>query len=154
MQTLNVCAGQSEAEYVEAQEQQRADLLAESKQAANFFFVAAGVAALGTGLLPLRLGLGSLGIFDMVLLYGGSLGALYGVMLLVLPCLWLLVLIGLGFAGRAGQRWAFLAGIALYALDMMALVPLFSMWAFGVHAFFVYQWWQGQRALKELEPEA
>lgn len=63
---------------------------------------------------------------------------------------WLLVLIGLGLAGRAGHRWAFLAGIFLYGADMVALIITFSIWSFGVHAFFLYKWFEGQKALKEL----
>jgi len=27
---------------------------------------------------------------------------------------------------------------------------MFSLWAFGVHAFFVLKWFQGQKALKHL----
>jgi hypothetical protein len=27
---------------------------------------------------------------------------------------------------------------------------MFSMWAFGVHAFFLFKWFEGQKALKEL----
>ena len=63
---------------------------------------------------------------------------------------WLVVLVGLGFAGRSGQRWAFLAGMVLYGADMIALMAMFSLWAFGVHAFFVFKWFQGQKALKDL----
>jgi len=47
---------------------------------------------------------------------------------------WLIVLLGLGFAGRTGHRWAFLSGMALYGADMIAFVVMFSLWAFGVHA--------------------
>ena len=45
---------------------------------------------------------------------------------------------------------AFLAGIVLYAADMVALVVTFSIWAFGIHAFFLLKWYQGQKALKDL----
>ena len=64
--------------------------------------------------------------------------------------MWILVLCGLGFAARKGYRWAFILGIAIYALDMLALLAVFSIWAFGVHGFFVFRWFQGQKALKEL----
>jgi ABC-type uncharacterized transport system permease subunit len=64
---------------------------------------------------------------------------------------WIIVLLALGFAARAGHRWAFLLGIALYGADMIALTMLFSILAFGVHAFFVYRWFQGQNALQELK---
>lgn len=68
--------------------------------------------------------------------------------------LWIAVLCALGFAARKGHRWAFLLGIALYAADMLALMAIFSIWAFGVHAFFVYRWFQGQKALKDLRQTA
>ena len=66
-----------------------------------------------------------------------------------LLCGWL-TLAALGMAARAQQRWAFLAGIVLYAADMIPLIMMFSLWAFGVHAFFVFRWFQGQKALQEL----
>ena len=56
MQTLNVGAGRTEDEYKAAEEQRRADLRDESRSDANYFFLAAGLAALGTGLFPVRLG--------------------------------------------------------------------------------------------------
>jgi hypothetical protein len=58
--------------------------------------------------------------------------------------------LALGFAARSGHRWAFLAGMVLYGADMIALTVTFSLWAFGVHAFFVLKWFQGQKALKDL----
>jgi hypothetical protein len=33
---------------------------------------------------------------------------------------------------------------------MIALMAMFSLWAFGVHAFFVFKWFQRQEALKDL----
>jgi len=69
--------------------------------------------------------------------------------------LWVAVLVGLGFAARSGYRWAFLAGIALYGVDMIALLVTFSIWAFAVHAVFLFKWFQGQKALKDFnEPLA
>jgi len=151
MQTLNVGAGQTDQEYKAANDQRRADLLAESKFDANLFFVAAGLAALGTGLLPVRINfLVGIGVVDLVRLYGRSFGQLYPLFLEGIAALWVVVLVGLAFAGRAKQRWAFIAGIVLYATDMFALMATFSLWAFGVHAFFVYKWFQGQKALKDL----
>jgi len=68
----------------------------------------------------------------------------------VVVAAWLVALLGLGFAGRSGHRWAFLAGMLLYGADMVALMVMFSLWAFGVHAFFVFKWFEGQKALKDL----
>jgi hypothetical protein len=151
MQTLNVGAGRTDNEYKEAEEQRRADLRADSREDANYFFWAAGLAALSSGLLPVRLSfLVNIGAFDLLGAYGRSLGALYPLVAYCTVAIWLVVLVALGFAGRSGQRWAFLAGMVLYSVDMIALIVMFSLWAFGIHAFFLFKWFQGQRALKNL----
>jgi len=152
MQTLNVGAGQTEQEYKATEDRRRADLRADSRSAANYFFWAAGLSALGTGLLPVRLNLlVSVGTVDLLTIYGRSLGPLYPLAVLSMAVAWLIVVLALGFAARSGHRWAFLAGIALYGVDMLCLMVTFSLWAFGVHAFFVLKWFQGQKALKDLD---
>jgi hypothetical protein len=89
-------------------------------------------------------------VFDLLDFYGRQLGPLYPFVAEGTVAIWLTALLALGFAARKGYRWAFLVGIALYGADMIALIVTFSLWAFGVHAFFVFRWFQGQRALKEL----
>jgi hypothetical protein len=151
MQTLNVGAGRTDEEYKEAEEQRRADLLADSQSDANYFFLAAGLAALGTGLLPVRLNiLVNVGALDLLGFYGRSPSPVYPFAMYGAAAAWLIMLLALGFAGRTGHRWAFLAGMILYGADMIALMAMFSLWAFGVHAFFVLKWFQGQKALKDL----
>ena len=151
MQTLNVGAGRTDAEYKADDAQRRADLRAESLSDANFFFWAAGLALLGTGLLPVRLNiLVSVGAIDLLTFYGRSLGPLYPLILVWAAATWIIALVGLGIAARHGYRWAFLAGIVLYGADMILLIATFSLWAFGVHSFFVFKWSQGQRALKDI----
>ena len=155
MQTLNVGAGRTDKEDMADQDQRRADLRADSLNHANYFFGAAGLAALGTGLLPVRVNiLVSIGAVDLLSLYGMPLGHLYPFAVYGLAAMWVVVLLALGLAGRSGYRWAFLAGMVLYAADMIALTVMFSLWAFGVHAFFVFKWFQGQKTLKDLHEEA
>jgi hypothetical protein len=151
MQTLNVGAGQTDTDYKAAEEQRRTDLRADSQSDANFFFLAAGLAALGTGLLPVRLNVFvSIGAIDLLSVYGRTLGHLYPLAVYGAAAVWVVVALALGFAARSGRRWAFLAGVVLYGADMLALIAMFSLWAFGVHAFFVLKWLQGQKALKDL----
>ncbi|MEY2394320.1 MAG: hypothetical protein QOF94_665 [Acidobacteriaceae bacterium] len=151
MQTLNVGAGRTDKDYEAAEEQRRTDLRADSQSDANFFFLAAGLAALGTGLLPVRLNVFvSIGAIDLLSVYGRTLGHLYPLAVYGAAAMWVVVALGLGFAARSGRRWAFLAGVVLYGADMLALIAMFSLWAFGVHAFFVLKWFQGQKALKDL----
>lgn len=155
MQTLNVGAGQSDQDYIAAEEQRRADLRADSRSDANYFFWAAGLAALGTGLLPLRVNiLVSIGAIDLLSLYGKPLGAIFPLVAYGAAATWVAAVLGLGFAARSGRRWAFFAGMILYGADMMALIAIFSLWAFGVHAFLVFRWFQGQNALKDLNQPA
>jgi hypothetical protein len=90
------------------------------------FFWAAGLAAISTGLLPVRLNiLVNIGALDLLRLYGRPLGPLYLLVAYSAVAPWLVVLVGLGFAGRSGQRWAFLAGMVLYGADMIALMAMF-----------------------------
>ena len=148
MQTLNVGAGQTDKEYNAAEERRRGDLRDDSRSDANYFFWAAGLAAVGSGLLPVRLNIiVSIGAFDLLSLYGKSLGP---VAVDTTVAIWLIAVVALGFAARSGRRWAFLVGIVLYGADMIALIAMFSLWAFGVHAFFVFRWFQGQKALKDI----
>jgi len=151
MQTLNVGAGRTDAEYKAAEEQRRADLREDSRSAANYFFLAAGLAALGTGMFPVRLNiLVSIGVIDLLRFYGRPLGPLYPLVMYGAGAIWLVATLALGFAARSGHRWAFFAGMVLYGADMIALIVMFSMWAFGIHSFFVFKWFQGQKALKDL----
>lgn len=151
MQTLNVGAGRTDEEYKAAEEQRRADLRADSRTNANYFFAAAAIAALGTGLLPLQLNIiVNIGAIDLLRLYGGEL-VRQGPLLLFAATAWIAIVLGLGVAAQKGHRWAFLAGVVLYAADMIALALTFSVWAIGVHGFFVMKWFQGQRALQDLQ---
>lgn len=152
MQTLNVGAGRTDTEYKEAEERRRADLRADSREDANYFFWAAGLAAISSGLLPVRVNfLINIGAFDLLSTYGRSLDELHPLVLYsAVVVTSLAVLVALGLAARSGHRWAFLAGMVLYGADMIALIVMFSLWAFGVHAFFVFKWFQGQKALKDL----
>jgi len=73
MQTLNVGAGRTDEEHKATEEQRRADLRSDCRDDANYFFWAAGLSALGTGLLPVRLNLlVSIGTVDLLTLYGRS----------------------------------------------------------------------------------
>jgi hypothetical protein len=148
MQTLNVGAGRTDTEYQEAEKQRRADLLADSRSDANYFFWAAGLAALGTGLLPVRfIILVSIGLVDLLRVYGQPMGPHYSLIVYGAALMWV-VMVLLGIAGRSGRRWAFVAGMIIYGADMIALIVMFSLWAFGLHAFFVFRWYQAQKALQ------
>jgi hypothetical protein len=151
MQTLNVGAGRTDEEYQASEKQRRADLLAES-HTAMYFFVAAGLAALGSGLLFIRLNLVvAIGAFELSGIYAGSFLRLHPLVAYYAAAAWVLGMVGLGFAARKGYRWAFLVGVALYAADVIPLAITFSWLSIGVHGFFVFKWFQGQAALRDLK---
>jgi hypothetical protein len=155
MQTLNVGAGRTDQEYQAAEESRRAELRSDIQTYGMYFFIAAGLAGLGTGLLPVRLfGVVNIGAIDLLTFYGGELVRSNPLLLRAAAAAWVLALVALGFAARKGYRWAFWAGLILYAADMLPLIVMFSIWAFGVHGFFLFQWFKGQRALRELKEPA
>jgi hypothetical protein len=152
MQTLNVGAGRTDEEYKAAEEQRRADLRADSRSDANYFFLAAGLAGLGTGLLPIRLRIFvNIGAIDLWTGYTLYWGRPHPLLLYGAAAVWVVTLVGLGLAAQRGHRWAFLVGLVLYGADMVPLAMLFSFWAFGIHGFFLLKWFQGQKALQELK---
>jgi hypothetical protein len=151
VQILNIGAGRSDQEYKEAEEQRRAELRSDVQTYAMYFFAAAGLAGLATGLLPVRLGIVvNIGAIDLLTLYGRDLVHAYPLLLPAAGVTWVLVLCALGLAARKGFRWAFWAGVLLYGADMLLLMVTFSLWAVGVHGFFIFEWFKGQRALGEL----
>jgi len=81
----------------------------------------------------------SIGAIDLLTVYGRPLGPLYPFVVYGAAVTWVIMLVGLGLAGRSGHRWAFLAGMALYGADMVALLVTFSFWAFAVHAVFIFK---------------
>jgi hypothetical protein len=91
----------------------------------------------------------SIGAVDLLTFYGEPLGRFYSLAVYGAAATWLIVLLGLGFAGRTGHRWAFLSGMALYGADMIAFVVIFVV---GIRCpcFFVFKCFQGQKALKDL----
>jgi hypothetical protein len=155
MQTLNVGAGRTDEEYKAAEEQRLADLRSDSRNDANYFFVAAGLAALGTGLLPIKLNLVVIiGAIDLFNFYARAWLQHNFLLAHVAPGMWVGIVALLGVAARRGHRWAFLAGVVLYGADLLVLATTFSWLAVGVHGFFVFRWFQGQKALQELRDAA
>ena len=158
MQTLNVGAGRSDEEYKAAEEQRLHELKNDVKTYARFFFIAAACACLGGGLFLVKLNLAvNIGAIDLFLLYGRELLRTNPILLPMVTAMWALVLVGLGFAAGKGQRWAFWAGIVLYAADVVLLMLPFNLLsglAMGVHGFFIMQWFKGQKALGEIQDSA
>jgi hypothetical protein len=155
MQTLNVGAGRTDAEYKAAEEQRRADLRSDVQTYAFYFFVAAGLAAVGTGLLLFKLNIiVNIGTIDLFPWYARDLIQSNPLLFYrAAAATWAVILVLLGLAARKGHRWAFWVGVIMYGADLLPLIIAFTLWtafAVGVHAFFILQWFKGQQALGEL----
>jgi len=106
-------------------------------------------------LLPVRLNLFvTIGAIDLLGFYARPLGEISPFVMYGVAAAWVVILIGLGFAARNGYRWAFIAGLILYGADMIALLVTFSIWAFAVHAVFLFKWFQGFKSLNGLREAA
>lgn len=158
MQTLNVGAGRTDQEYQAAEESRREELRSDVQTYAFYFFVAAILAGLGSGVFIIRLSfIVNIGAIDLLLIYGREL--LHGNILLfrMVGAAWVVLLLLLGLAARNNHRWAFWVGVILYGADLlcvMVMLNLFTVLAMGVHGFFIMQWFKGQKALGELEESA
>lgn len=158
MQTLNVGAGRTNEEYQAAEESRREELRGDVQSSAFYFFVAAICAGLGSGVLLIRLPLiVNIGALDLLFIYGRDL--LHGNILLfrMAGAAWVVALLLLGVAARNSHRWAFWAGIILYAADLlctMVLLSVFTIFALGVHGFFMMQWFKGLKALGDVKESA
>src|SRR5947209_16029477 len=144
MQTLNVGAGRTDEEYKAAEGQRRADLCSDVQTYARYFFIAAGLAVLGTGLLLFKLNIiVNIGAIDLLPWYGRDLIQSNTLLYFrAAAATWLAVLVLLGLAARKGQRWAFWAGMILYGADLVPLIiaiNVLTMLAVGVHGFFILQ---------------
>lgn len=162
METLNVGSGQTNEDAAAAQAAHLEELRGDVAFAGNMFFVAAACVLVCSGLLLVRFNL----LIDvaaiefafhyaapqMPLVVGNRQLTLLPQPPLVCSVAVLLILgfVVLGFFGRRGKRWAFVAGLAIYGLDAIGLLLLFSIFSFGVHGFFLFKWWQAQNAAAEL----
>jgi hypothetical protein len=108
MQTLNVGAGRTDQEYQAAEESRREELRSEVQTSAFYFFVAAIMAGLGSGVLIIRLPfIVNIGAIDLLFIYGRDL--LHGNILLfrMAGTAWIVLVLLLALAARNNHRWAF-----------------------------------------------
>ena len=56
-----------------------------------------------------------------------------------------------GFLAGKGRRWAFITGMALYALDAVLLLVFADWLGFAFHLFFLWSLWSGMQALNKLQ---
>jgi hypothetical protein len=124
------------------------------KNGASWFLAIAGLSILnsvlamsGTG-FHFIFGLGITEIVDVIGRQGGTTGSA------------LSLVVNLFIAGvfymfwhfaRRGEKWAFLVGMALYAVDGLILVPFRDYWSVGFHAYALFRIFGGMQGLPVLE---
>ena len=164
METLEIGSGQTPQDWEHEQELRREELRGDVRMAANFFFIAAAGAAVCSGVSPVEttffVDVGFVELARMLSKAPMALGfgifipprmllsphlAMLGVAVGIMGCMILL-----GIAGRSYKRWAFWAGLVIYGIDSLLLMLFFSFFSLGLHGFFLWKWWEAQRAIKNM----
>jgi hypothetical protein len=93
-------------------------------------------------------GLGVTEIVDAIGRHSGTTGSALG--LIVNVFIAGLFLLFWNFA-RRGEKWAFLAGMALYAVDGMILIPFKDFLGVAFHAYALFRIYRGMQGVPMLE---
>ncbi len=124
------------------------------KSGAGWFLAIAGLSMLNSVLtmsgthFHFIFGLGVTEIVDAVGRQSGTTGSALGLIVNVfIAGLFLLLW---NFA-RKGEKWAFLAGMALYAVDGMILIPFKDFLGVAFHAYALFRIYHGMQGLPVLE---
>lgn len=124
------------------------------KNGASWFLAIAGLSILnsvlamsGTG-FHFIFGLGITEIVDAIGREGGTTGSALG---LVVNLFIAGVFYMFWHFARRGEKWAFLAGMALYAVDGMILVPFKEFLSVAFHAYALFRIYGGMQGLPVLE---
>jgi len=131
----------------------QAETTAALHKGANWLFLIAGLSVVNTVTLisgSQWLFLGGLGVTELaaaIAMHLGTKGQLIGLFINLWATAFFVVL---GFFARKGQKWAFITGMALYAVD--ALVVLFlQQWIMILfHGFVFFRLYQGYSSCNEL----
>jgi hypothetical protein len=124
------------------------------KNGSGWFFAIAGLSILNSVLtlsgtnFHFIFGLGVTEIVDALGRQSGTTGSALG--LVVNVFLAGLFLLFWNFA-RKGEKWAFLLGMALYAVDGLMLVPFKDLLAVAFHAYALFRIYNGMQGVPVLE---
>jgi hypothetical protein len=142
----------------EDQQPSESELASQINSGANWFFWIAGLSLVNSAIiffdgdLSFAIGLGITQIFDgiaKVAVEQGTAGWIK-VAALVLDLVVIGIFIGFGFLGRARHVWAFILGIALFALDSIIFLLAFDILGIAIHAvalFFIVRGMLSARTL-------
>jgi hypothetical protein len=124
------------------------------KSAAGWFLAIAGLSILNSVLtmsgtnFHFIFGLGITEIVDAIGRQSGTTGSALG--LIVNVFIGGVFLLFWNFA-RKGEKWAFLAGMGLYAVDGLILIPFKDLLGVAFHAYALFRIYQGLRGIPVLE---
>jgi hypothetical protein len=138
-----------------------ANLMRRAKSGASNFYWIAALSLINTVLVVAEsqtrfvIGLAVTQFVDAFAYYAGQDTPEAKTILLVIAFVIDFVIIGLfalfGYLSTKGQRWAFITGIILYALDAV-LMLIFQDWlGLAFHAFFLWGLFNGLNALNQLQ---
>lgn len=138
-----------------------AELTRRMKGGASNFFWIAGLSAINTVLSIVGsdtrfvIGLGITQFVDGVAYYAGLEVPEASTILTIIAVLIDLVIVGIfvlfGYFAAKGRRWAFIAGMILYAIDALLILILQDWLGLAFHVFFLFGLFGGLRALNDLQ---
>lgn len=131
------------------------------KTGANWFYWIAGLSLVNTGIqlfggtISFVVGLGITLLVDGVAQYAAEdypeAGLIFIIIGLVISLFIIAIFAFFGFMANKGKKWAFIAGMGLYALDAIFVIFLGDFFMFGFHLFGLAGLWGGLKALNSLQ---
>jgi hypothetical protein len=131
----------------------QAETTAALHKGANWLFLIGGLSVINTVTLisgSTWLFLGGLGVTEIAAAIAMRLGT-KGQLIGLFVNLWAIAFfVVLGFFARKGQKWAFIAGMALYAADALVVLLLQQWIMILFHGFVFFRLYQGFSSCREL----
>ena len=134
------------------------ELQGQVNSGANWFFWIAGLSLVNSLIIffdgdrSFAIGLGITQIVDAIASVSVADGAstIVKTLALVFDVIVIAVFVGFGFLGRARHLWAFIVGIALFALDSLIFVIAFDFIGIAIHALALFFLVRGMLAVRQI----
>ena len=153
MSSLGMSPGQSPDPLPTVSAAMNAEATAALHRGANWLFLIGGLSVISTVTLASGsnwIFLGGLGITELATAIAIKLGTGAQLVSLLINVWAVAFFICLGFFARKGQKWAFITGMALYALDVLLVLYIQAWIMLLFHGFVLFRLYQGYSSAQAL----